>query len=83
MIVSDFLMSFEAQLSKADPANWGDLPVLDFEKLTAGQKEEFKKISKGTASLPAEILSSNAVPEIPSGYIELIEKGWDENVLKK
>jgi ABC-type uncharacterized transport system YnjBCD substrate-binding protein len=29
MVVANFLLSPEAQLSKALPDNWGDLPVLD------------------------------------------------------
>ncbi|MBK9050076.1 MAG: ABC transporter substrate-binding protein [Chloroflexi bacterium] len=29
MVVANFLLSPEAQLSKAQPENWGDLPVLD------------------------------------------------------
>ncbi|MDX9802380.1 MAG: ABC transporter substrate-binding protein [Spirochaetia bacterium] len=83
MITSDFLLSFDAQLSKADPVNWGDLPVLDFSKLTDGQRKSFADIRRGEAVLSPLVLSDNAVPEIPSGYLELLEKGWDENVLKK
>jgi putative spermidine/putrescine transport system substrate-binding protein len=83
LVVSNFLLSPEAQLSKADPSNWGDLPILDYSRLDKRQKESFDGLDLGTATLPVSVLSANAVPEIPSGYVELLERGWEENVLER
>lgn len=33
MVVADFLLSPEAQLKKADPRVWGDLPAIDAARL--------------------------------------------------
>ncbi|MBI9102885.1 MAG: ABC transporter substrate-binding protein [Spirochaetales bacterium] len=83
LVVSNLLLSPEVQLSKADPVNWGDLPVVSYQKLSEAQKGEFDELDFGVATLPVSVLSSNSVPEIPSGYVELIENGWEANVLNK
>lgn len=83
LVVSNFILSFEAQLSKADPENWGDFPILDFNALSDEEKKAFESLDLGSATLPPQELGLNAVPEIPSAYLELLEEGWEENVLKK
>ncbi|THB66628.1 MAG: ABC transporter substrate-binding protein [Desulfovibrio sp.] len=82
MVVADFLLSPEAQLSKLDPANWGDFPVLDPAKLPEDIREAFAALDLGQATLPVDDLVPVAVPEVPSDYVEALEKGWDENVLQ-
>ena len=37
----------------------------------------------GEATLPIEELEQHRLPELSSDYIEIIEKGWLENVAKK
>ena len=81
MVVADFLMSPEAQLSKYLPANWGDLPALDVARLPAEQAGAFAAVDLGAATLPAGVLAGAAVPEIPSGYLELLENDWEKHVL--
>lgn len=83
MVVSNFLISPEAQLSKNSPKNWGDFTVLAISKLLDRDREAFKKLDLGKATLPLETLDKYAVPEIPSKYWEELEAGWDNNVLKK
>jgi putative spermidine/putrescine transport system substrate-binding protein len=34
MVLADFLVSVDAQVSKFQPENWGDFPVLDLERLS-------------------------------------------------
>lgn len=83
MVVADFLMSPEAQLSKYLPANWGDLPALDMKRLPADMAAAFAAVDLGAATLPADALAAAAVPEIPSDYLELLEKDWESNVLDR
>ena len=82
MVVADFLLSPQAQYSKNIPENWGDFTVLTVEKLEDDDKKLFDTLDLGKASLPFEEWDRNGIPEIPSSYIEALEKGWEENVLK-
>ncbi len=43
MVTADFLLSPEAQLSKADPAGWGDLAVLDPALLPADWQQQLRR----------------------------------------
>mgnify|MGYP006297959667 CR=1 FL=1 len=82
MVTADFLLSPEAQLSKNRPENWGDLTVLDPQKLPEKWQESFEELDLGPAALPVEELSEAAVPEISAGYVEYLEKRWEEEMLQ-
>jgi len=79
-VVINELLSLEAQAAKLDPANWGDLPVIDFSRLSEQQQNLFTAIDLGDSSLSIEELESKRLAEIPSIYVEWIEEGWVENV---
>jgi putative spermidine/putrescine transport system substrate-binding protein len=81
MVLADFLMSPDAQLSKYLPENWGDLPALDVTRLPEETARAFAAVDLGAATLSAGELSGAAVPEIPSAYLELLEKDWETQVL--
>ena len=83
MVLANFLISPEAQLSKYKPGNWGDFPAVDLTRLTPAQKAKFKVVDLGKATLAPDVLGPVAVPEIPSAYLEALEQGWKENVLDK
>ena len=83
LVLSNYLLSPGIQLSKNDPANWGDLTVLDPEKLDADDAAAFAALDQGVAALSLEALTSEAVPEISSEYIEFLESAWDERILRK
>ena len=82
MVVANFLMSPEAQLSKFDPANWGDFPAIELMTLPPEERKKFEAIELGKATLTPQALNLVAVPEIPAEYVEALEKGWEENVLR-
>jgi len=83
LVLADFLMSPDAQLSKFRPENWGDTPALEISKLPAAQAQAFAAVDFGPATLSAAVLSRAAVPEIPSDYLELLENDWESHVLEQ
>ncbi|WP_028307740.1 ABC transporter substrate-binding protein [Desulfitibacter alkalitolerans] len=83
MVLADFLLSPEAQISKFDPILWGDMIALDIDKLEPGYLQEIEGIDLGIATLSAEELANHRLPEIASAYIEVIEDLWRENVIKE
>lgn len=83
LVVMNYLLSPEAQLSKFSPEVWGDFPVLDMQKLPADAVAQFDAVDLGEATLSPAALNAVAVPEIPAEWLEALEKGWEEHVLKK
>lgn len=82
LVVANFLLSPEAQLSKNRPANWGDFTVLDLSKLSGEERQKFQTLDLGAGTLPLAELGRAAVPEIPSAYLEHLEKDWEKLVLQ-
>ncbi len=83
MVVANFLLSPEAQLSKNDPANWGDFTVLDLKKLSDENRRKFAALDLGKPTLPLDVLEKYAVPEITSEYVEALEKEWENTFSNK
>jgi putative spermidine/putrescine transport system substrate-binding protein len=83
MVLANFLLSPEAQLSKAQPANWGDLPVLDPALLPANLQAEFAAIPRGEATLSTEELAAHRLPELQAPWLTAFEQGWEAEVLQK
>jgi putative spermidine/putrescine transport system substrate-binding protein len=81
MVLANFLMSVDAQLSKFRPDNWGDFPTLDMGRLTPEDRQRFREVELGPATLSPADLSAAALPEIPSTYLEELENGWEDHVL--
>jgi putative spermidine/putrescine transport system substrate-binding protein len=81
MVLADFLISVDAQLSKYHPDKWGDFPALDFKRLNPEERKRFQSVDLGPATLGSDTLNPVAVPEIPSDYLEALEQGWKEHVL--
>jgi putative spermidine/putrescine transport system substrate-binding protein len=83
MVTADFLLSPEAQLSKADPAGWGDLPVIDPALLPADWQQRFDDLPRGPATLSDAVLAAHRLPELPAPWLAAIERGWEANVLQQ
>lgn len=81
MVLANFLMSPEAQLSKLEPVHWGDFPAINLDTLDSVQQGRFQAVDLGAATLSAAELVKAAVPEVPSAYVEALERGWEEHVL--
>jgi len=80
MVVANFLLSPEAQLSKYKPDNWGDYPAINLDTLSREQWTEFMKVELGDSSLSPDILSKASVPEVAIEYLKALETGWEKNV---
>jgi len=83
LVAANFLMSPDAQLSKNQPENWGDFTVLDLSRLDNDMRKRFESVDLGKATLSINVLALYGVPEIPSDYLEVLEAGWEEKVLRK
>ena len=82
MVVANFLLSPEAQLSKFEPNNWGDFPAIELLTLSDAQQTAFRSVELGKATMSPGELAKLSLPEIPAEYLEALEKGWEENVLR-
>lgn len=82
MVVSNFLISPLAQISKQDLSNWGDLNVLSLSSLSETQKKKLKKLKMGKATLSFKELNDSKVSELPAKYIPIIEKKWKKSIGK-
>lgn len=80
LVLANFLLSPEAQLSKNRVENWGDFTVLDLERLSPQMREEFAALDLGDATAPLTDFGRYGVPEISAEYWEALERGWDEYV---
>ncbi len=81
-VVANFLESPEAQIAKQDPNGWGDLTALDVDRLPEDVRKEFSE-PEGEATLPADELQENRLPEARSEWLLELEDGWQEKVLKE
>lgn len=83
MVVANFLLSPAAQHSKAQPENWGDLPVLDPTLLSADWQSQFAAIPRGEATLSTEELAAHRLPELQAPWLTAFEQGWQVEVLQQ
>lgn len=82
LVALDFILSAKAQASKYNPQNWGDLPVLDNDKLNDSEKKFFDEVNLGKGSIPQDVLLKHRLPEMPADLVPIIEKIWLENIPK-
>jgi putative spermidine/putrescine transport system substrate-binding protein len=83
MVVANFLLSPEAQHSKAGPANWGDFPAIEVSRLPESWQQQFAALPRGVATLPDKTLAAKRLPELQATWRVAAEKAWEENVLKR
>jgi putative spermidine/putrescine transport system substrate-binding protein len=83
MVAINFMLSPAAQMTKFDPAHWGDGMVISTDKLSAEDKEVLDSIDRGEATLSIQTLEKHRIPEISAPYVDQIEKGWMEYVGKE
>jgi len=74
------ILSVESQSYKFNPDIWGDMPVLDNNKLTEEELALFKAAETGTGTLSQKVLLENRYPEMPARLVPIIEQIWLEEI---
>jgi len=74
------LLSVESQAKKFDPTVWGDMPVLDNNKLTDEEQKLLNVSGMGVGTLSQETLLNNRYPEMPADLVPIIEQIWLEEI---
>jgi putative thiamine transport system substrate-binding protein len=75
MVLANFLLSPEAQARKQDPTVWGGHTVLSLAKLDTSERELFKTLKPGVASLsPADL--GPALPEPHADWMLRLRDMW-------
>jgi len=82
LVLQNVLLSGEAQMQKAKPDVWGAKPAIDMSRTGDDIMAKFSAIKAHPNVVPATELEKAALPELQSGWISAIEKGWIENVGK-
>lgn len=59
------------------------LPVVDYDKLTDGQKAAFDHVDLGQGTIPQDELLSKRLPEMKAELVPIIEEIWYEEVVGK
>lgn len=80
MALINYILNVESQATKYEPETWGDLPVLDNDKLSQGEKDRFASIPLGMATLPQDVLLEHRIPEMQADLVPIIEKIWMEMI---
>lgn len=82
VVINEFL-SPNLQVSKMRPATWGDITVLDVNRLSPSDQATFKQIDMGKSTLPISVLNEKTVTELPAKFVPLLEKEWLLNAFKR
>ncbi|OZV13986.1 ABC transporter substrate-binding protein [Tissierella sp. P1] len=80
MALINYILNVESQATKYELETWGDLPVLDNDKLSQGEKDRFASIPLGMATLPQDVLLEHRIPEMQADLVPIIEKIWMEMI---
>lgn len=81
--VINYLISPEAQLAKQEPKNWGDLTILDIDKLSFEMQQKFRALVESDKIPTMVELKESRVRELSPDKLTIINEGWIENVGKK
>ncbi|MFD2024627.1 ABC transporter substrate-binding protein [Promicromonospora aerolata] len=81
MVVADLALAPEQQLAKADPAVWGQYPVLDLDRVPDDTAGQFAALTPSEVVPPFDELSRGADPELSADWVAPLERGWRDNVL--
>ena len=83
LVTANLLLDPATQLRKAQPDVWGDMPVVDLNRLPSDWRSRFEAIPRPPAVLPPGLLQAHRIPELQSTWLTAIERGWIRNVLER
>ncbi len=81
LVVADLALSPEQQLAKADPATWGQYPVVDLDRVPEDVRAAFAALPSSPVVPPFEEISRGADPELGADWVTPLEDGWRSDVL--
>jgi len=82
MVIANYMVSAEFSLVMADPDQWGWLIPTDPTAWSAEDQATLASYGTGVATLPAEVLNANTLPEPSGDWVTEMEAGWIANVLE-
>ncbi len=80
LVLANLLIDPEAQFEKALPDVWGERTVLGPDRVPAEWAARFDALPRHESVVPEADLAERSLPELSSGWLTAIEKGWIENV---
>lgn len=83
MVISNFLISPEAQYRKARPDVWGDGTVLDQQELPQPWKKKFATMPKRAHTPPRDSLQEHALQELAPEYMIRLYEDFRKQVIQK
>lgn len=83
MVVSNFLISPEAQYRKARPDVWGDGTVLALDQLPEKWKEQFKQIPQRQYAPSRDSLNNYALQELAPEYMIQLYEDFRTNIIQE
>ncbi|MDJ0457988.1 ABC transporter substrate-binding protein [Arthrobacter sp. NQ7] len=81
MVVANLALSEEQQAQKADPAIWGQFPVLYPGALSPEGRALFDHLPSSPVVPGYEVLSKNANPELAAAWVPALDEAWRRHVL--
>lgn len=82
MVVANEILTPKIQSSKYEPSVWGDLPVLEIDKMKDDEKKLFDNIKISESTVPMDTLLENRYPEPSASLVPIIEQIWEEYVVQ-
>jgi putative spermidine/putrescine transport system substrate-binding protein len=82
-VLINHLISVAMQAEKLNVANWGDLPVLDLDRLSDAERATIAGTNIGQGVLSMDELLSKRLPEVHARKVAIIEELWREEVLQR
>lgn len=83
MVLANFILAPEFQLTMADPDRWGwEIPT-DPSRWPEEARAQLESYERGPATLSVAELRDHALPEPGADWVTAMEEGWIENVLER
>jgi putative spermidine/putrescine transport system substrate-binding protein len=80
LLLINYLQSPEAQIEKAEPSIWGDMPAIDVNRLSTDYNTKLESYWNHAGTIPLNDLNNHRLPEMKAKYIDWIKELWLENV---
>jgi putative spermidine/putrescine transport system substrate-binding protein len=83
LVLANHLLSPAYQTNMTQPDVLGWRMAIEPDRIGEAEQAALTRAEQGAATLPPEILSRAALPEMSADWVDAIEQGWEENVLRQ